>query len=136
MVLDLVGSELQESQVDEACVMFFKDLVSLKSVTLDIMKKYRKIYGGATPAQVEKIHRTVKELKGFVPEQRMQSVLGEGATAPADDQYFGSKIKFTYDPSLPSQEEMSYLQDIKQEKFSLQTNLTFNYDVIKAQGIK
>ena len=138
-MLDLVGSDAQEAEVDEACVMFFNDLVSLRNVTLDLMKKYRKVYGTATPAQVEKIHRSTKELKTHVPEaqQRVHEALlaaKDKEEEPGSDlDYFGSKIKFTYDPALPSQEEMSYLQDIKKERFSLQANLTFNYDVIKAQ---
>lgn len=129
LVVELVGSEQQEVEVDDACVGFVRDLILLQHVSLELMKKYKKLYGTATPAQVEKIHRAVRELRDHVSEDQLGSVLGDKA-AVADETYFGSKIKFTYAPALPSDEELSYLQDISQKKFSLQTQLTFDYDTI------
>ena len=126
LVLDVVGSESAEEQVEEACLLFLKDLIRLKNVTLDLMKKYKKSYGTVTPAQVEKIHRALRELHGLVAEHLLDTILG--SHNPPDDNYFGSKIKFSYKPCLPTDEEMNYLRDISKKTFSLQSELTFDYE--------
>ena len=92
-VVEIVGSECRQMELDDACLHFFKvcfilyrmkifkmkkksrkfevcyflflliflqDLVGLRHPSMELMKRYKVLYGSMSAAQLEKLHRTVR----------------------------------------------------------------------------
>ncbi len=97
------------------------------------MKRYKVVYGSVSPAQIEKLHRTIREVKSTVPELDLEELF---SITPDNDDYFGSKIKLSFNPQLPNESELSYLKNLLDSKKPdpLGKDITLSYDVLEAQN--
>ena len=96
------------------------------------MKRYKVLYGSVNPAQIEKLHRTIREIKAALPDLDIEKLCSLPSTD--NDDYFGSKIKLSFNPSIPDESELSYLQTLhnKKDGHTLKSDLTLSYDVVEA----
>lgn len=98
------------------------------------MKRYKVVYGSVGPAQIEKLHRTIREVKSTVPDLDLEQLF---SITPDNDEYFGSKIKLSFNPQLPNESELSYLKNLldkSKKPDPLGKDITLSYDVLEAQN--
>ena len=111
-----------------------QDLVCLRHPSLELMKRYKVVYGSVSPAQIEKLHRAIREVKSTVPDLDLEQLF---SLTPANDEYFGSKIKLSFNPQLPNEAELSYLKNLldkSKKPVSVGKDITLSYDVLEAQN--